>query len=74
IYSLIPLTAWVSLQLGTGNFDASKKDCQTVFSESAGILAEIVPSTIIYFTFTQLNDQALPLAGYNPSPFSGARP
>ncbi len=46
IYSLIPLTAWVSLQLGTENFDAQTKVCQTNFFEPGNIIAEFVPQHV----------------------------
>ena len=40
IYSLIPLTAWVSLQLGTENFDAPHRVCQIDFFELGSIIAD----------------------------------
>ena len=46
IYSLIPLTAWVSLQLGTENFDTTAKRCQSVISE----LGETIPEPRRFYT------------------------
>ena len=53
IYSLIPLTAWVSLQPGTRNSHTTHPPCQPIGTEWLKIIAEIVPSHTISNTRTE---------------------
>ena len=53
IYSLIPLTAWVSLQPGTENSHTRQRLCQPIRTEWIDILAEIVPIHPLFSIYTE---------------------